>query len=100
MEALRASLAKTESARSQVTRLGPRKAPKRVEEPAKVTRKASKRKRLKQRDADEGSGCVLTVCGRGTGPAACPDTTRSLIRAGFVHPRGVRGASTASRSRI
>src|SRR6266481_4443488 len=41
MEALRASLAKTESARSQVTRLGPRKAPKRVEEPAKVTRKAS-----------------------------------------------------------
>jgi DNA end-binding protein Ku len=43
MEALRASLAKTETARSQVTRLGPRKAPKRVEEPAKVTRKASKR---------------------------------------------------------
>ena len=43
MEALRASLAKTERARSQVTRLGPRKAPKRVEEPTKVTRKASKR---------------------------------------------------------
>jgi DNA end-binding protein Ku len=43
MEALRASLAKTESARTQVTRLGPRKAPKRIEEPAKVTRKASKR---------------------------------------------------------
>src|SRR5215831_8154056 len=43
MEALRASLAKTESARAQVTRLGPRKAPKRIEEPAKVTRKASKR---------------------------------------------------------
>src|SRR6266478_4245485 len=43
MEALRASLEKTESARSQVTRLGPRKAPKRVEEPAKVTRKAGKR---------------------------------------------------------
>jgi len=43
MEALRASLAKTETARPQVTRLGPRKAPKRVEEPAKVTRKASKR---------------------------------------------------------
>jgi DNA end-binding protein Ku len=39
MEALRASLAKTESARAQVTRLGPRKAPKRVEEPGKVTRK-------------------------------------------------------------
>jgi DNA end-binding protein Ku len=39
MEALRASLAKTESARAQVTRLGPRKAPKRVEEPAKATRK-------------------------------------------------------------
>ncbi len=42
MEALRASLARTESTR-QVTRLGPRKAPKRIEEPAKVTRKASKR---------------------------------------------------------
>src|SRR5437762_1736906 len=43
MEALRASLERSESARSQVTRLGPRKAPKRVEEPAKVTRKAGKR---------------------------------------------------------
>src|SRR5205814_936573 len=42
-EALRASLERSESARSQVTRLGPRKAPKRVEEPAKVTRKAGKR---------------------------------------------------------
>jgi DNA end-binding protein Ku len=40
MEALRASLAKTESARTQVTQLGPRKAPKRVEERSpKVTRK-------------------------------------------------------------
>jgi DNA end-binding protein Ku len=43
MEALRASLEKTESARAQVNRLGPRKAPKRVEEPAKVSRKAGKR---------------------------------------------------------
>ena len=43
MEALRASLAKTESTKAQVNRLGPRKAPKRVEEPAKVARKASKR---------------------------------------------------------
>ena len=43
MEALRASLEKTESARAQVSRLGPRKAPKRVEEPAKAARKASKR---------------------------------------------------------
>jgi DNA end-binding protein Ku len=43
MEALRASLERTESARAQVTRLGPRKAPKRVEEPAKLPRKASKR---------------------------------------------------------
>ena len=43
MEALRASLQKTESARTQVSRLGPRKAPKRAEEPAKVTRKAGKR---------------------------------------------------------
>jgi DNA end-binding protein Ku len=43
MEALRASLQKTESARAQVGRLGPRKAPRRAEEPAKVTRKAGKR---------------------------------------------------------
>ena len=43
MEALRASLERSESARTQVTRLGPRKAPKRVEEPAKLPRKASKR---------------------------------------------------------
>jgi DNA end-binding protein Ku len=43
MEALRASLQKSESARAQVNRLGPRKAPKRVEEPAKSTRKAAKR---------------------------------------------------------
>jgi DNA end-binding protein Ku len=43
MEALRASLQKGESAREQVNRLGPRKAPKRAEEPAKVARKAGKR---------------------------------------------------------
>jgi DNA end-binding protein Ku len=43
MEALRASLQKTESARAQVSRLGPRKAAKRVEEPAKASRKAAKR---------------------------------------------------------
>ncbi|MGB9331691.1 MAG: Ku protein [Steroidobacteraceae bacterium] len=43
MEALRASLEKTESARTQVTRLGPRKGPKRAEEPTKVARKAGKR---------------------------------------------------------
>jgi DNA end-binding protein Ku len=43
MEALRASLEKTESARAQVSRLGPRKAAKRVEEAAKAPRKASKR---------------------------------------------------------
>lgn len=43
MEALRASLQKSESARAQIHRLGPRKAPKRVEEPAKATRKVSKR---------------------------------------------------------
>jgi DNA end-binding protein Ku len=43
MEALRASLAKSESARAQVNRLGPRKGPKRAEEPAKPARKASKR---------------------------------------------------------
>jgi DNA end-binding protein Ku len=36
MEALRASLQKSESARAQVNRLGPRKAPKRVEEPKPV----------------------------------------------------------------
>jgi len=43
MEALRASLQKSESARAQVSRLGPRKAPKRAEEPAKAPRKAGKR---------------------------------------------------------
>jgi DNA end-binding protein Ku len=43
MEALRASLQKSESARAQANRLGPRKEPKRVEEPAKATRKAGKR---------------------------------------------------------
>lgn len=44
MEALRASLAKSGKSRSEVEqRLGPRKAPKRVEEPAKVVRKAGKR---------------------------------------------------------
>jgi DNA end-binding protein Ku len=43
MEALRASLQKSESTRAQVSRLGPRKAPKRAEAPVKVTRKAGKR---------------------------------------------------------
>jgi DNA end-binding protein Ku len=43
MDALRASLERSEKAQAQVSRLGPRKAPKRVEEPAKVARKASKR---------------------------------------------------------
>ena len=43
MEALRASLEKTESARAQVNRLGPRKGPRRAEEPARAARKASKR---------------------------------------------------------
>jgi DNA end-binding protein Ku len=43
MEALRASLEKTESARAQVSRLGPRKAAKRVEEAVKAPRKAAKR---------------------------------------------------------
>jgi len=43
MEALRASLEKTESARASASQLGPRKAPKRVEEPAKAAKKASKR---------------------------------------------------------
>jgi DNA end-binding protein Ku len=43
MEALRASLQKSESTRAQTNRLGPRKEPKRVEEPAKAARKAGKR---------------------------------------------------------
>jgi DNA end-binding protein Ku len=42
MEALRASLQKSESARAQVNRLGPRKAPKRVEEPTKPARKVKR----------------------------------------------------------
>ncbi len=44
MDALRASLEKSGKSRSEVEqRLGPRKAPKRVEEPVKVVRKAAKR---------------------------------------------------------
>jgi DNA end-binding protein Ku len=43
MEALRASLEKSGKTRDQASALGPRKAPKRVEEPAKVMRKAGKR---------------------------------------------------------
>ncbi|HEY6641380.1 Ku protein [Povalibacter sp.] len=43
MEALRASLAKTEAAKETASKLGPRKAPKRVEQPAKTARKAGKR---------------------------------------------------------
>jgi DNA end-binding protein Ku len=39
MDALRASLERSESARAQVSRLGPRKAPKRVEEAARVSRR-------------------------------------------------------------
>jgi DNA end-binding protein Ku len=44
MEALRASLEKTEAARATASKLGPRKAPKRVEAPAKTTRKTSSRR--------------------------------------------------------
>lgn len=43
MEALRASLEKTEAAKVSATKLGPRKAPKRVEQAAKPARKAGKR---------------------------------------------------------
>ena len=43
MEALRASLEKTETARATAAQLGPRKAPKRVEQAAKPARKATKR---------------------------------------------------------
>jgi DNA end-binding protein Ku len=43
MEALRASLEKTEAARASTSKLGPRKAAKRVEEPKAVARKSSKR---------------------------------------------------------
>jgi DNA end-binding protein Ku len=43
MEALRASLEKTEAARASASKLGPRKAPKRVEQPVKATRKAGRR---------------------------------------------------------
>jgi DNA end-binding protein Ku len=47
MEALRASLEKTEAARTTAAQLGPRKAPKRVEEPApaKPARKTTKQQR-------------------------------------------------------
>ena len=43
MEALRASLEKTEAARASTSKLGPRKAAKRVEEPKVAARKSSKR---------------------------------------------------------
>jgi DNA end-binding protein Ku len=43
MEALRASLEKTETAKATTAKLGPRKAPKRAEEPAKPARKAGRR---------------------------------------------------------
>ncbi len=43
MEALRASLEKTGTAKETVSKLGPRKAAKRVEQPVKVARKAGKR---------------------------------------------------------
>lgn len=43
MEALRASLEKTESAKVSASQLGARKAPKRVEQPVKAARKASRR---------------------------------------------------------
>jgi len=43
MEALRASLEKTDAARASASELGPRKAPKRIEQPAKAARKASRR---------------------------------------------------------
>jgi len=43
MEALRASLEKTEAAKESASKLGPRKAPKRVDQAAKAPRKAAKR---------------------------------------------------------
>ena len=43
MEALRASLEKTESAKASASQLGARKGPKRVEQPLKTARKAGKR---------------------------------------------------------
>lgn len=43
MEALRASLEKTETARASTSKLGPRKAPKRVEQAPKTARKATRR---------------------------------------------------------
>ena len=43
MEALRASLEKTGKAREQVSQLGPRKAPQRIEAPARAARKSVKR---------------------------------------------------------
>lgn len=45
MEALRASLEKTEKAKASVSQLGARKAPKRVEQPAKAARKTTGGKR-------------------------------------------------------
>ena len=43
MEALLASLERTEAAKESAAKLGPRKEPKRVEQAAKTARKASRR---------------------------------------------------------
>ena len=43
MDALRASLERTESAKATASKLGSRKAPKRAEQPAKAARKSARR---------------------------------------------------------
>jgi len=70
---------------------GPRKAPKRVEEPAKVTRKAEQAQRLKQRDAARDRDAFLQCAGRERVLQLAPDTTAQSHPGGFVHPaRGPR----------
>src|SRR6202011_2218266 len=96
MEALRASLEKTETARTSASQLGPRKAPKRVEQPApakaeqpaKPARKATKRSRQFSKKVQRPAYSVHDV------ERVLPlsrSAIRGLVAAGFVTPeRGAR----------
>ena len=89
MEALRASLEKTESARAQVNRLGPRARDRAAaRRPARPARKAEQAQRLGAQSANRGKvWCLPTVCGTSSAYLQLsPAVTRSLIRAGFVNP--------------
>ncbi len=91
MEALRASLEKTETAKATAAKLGPRKAPKRVEQAAKPARKASQavdRSRCRSHEAPMQTYSVRDV---ERVLRLSRSTIRGLIDVGFVKPtRGPR----------